>query len=102
MNCPPKANPPRAENFINNNTKTSPVINSTKGYIYDIRVSQLLHLPFRAKKLNRGTRSYQRNFLSQDIQALLPPRDLAVLSRQITTFKKLPMIRPRTKKITAR
>jgi hypothetical protein len=33
------------------------------------------------------------------MQALLPPRDLPVFILKITTFKKLPIIKPRTKKI---
>src|ERR1035437_6412441 len=36
------------------------------------------------------------------MQADLPPRDFCVLSRRITTFKKLPMMRPKTKKIIVR
>jgi len=33
------------------------------------------------------------------MQALRPPKDFSVLSRKITTFKKLPIISPKTKKI---
>jgi hypothetical protein len=35
----------------------------------------------------------------QDMHPLLPPKDFPVFNRKIITFKKLPIIRPRIKKI---
>src|SRR3989344_551074 len=89
-------------NFRNSATKIKPVNTSTRGYMADILVLQCRHLPRSIKKLMNGIRSYQYREFWQDIHILLPPKDLLVFHRQITTFKKLPIIRPKTKKMARR
>jgi hypothetical protein len=61
---------------------------------------QFLHFPLKNKKLKTGISSYQERVFIQDIHPLLPPKERCVLSRIITTFKKLPIMRPKIKKIT--
>jgi hypothetical protein len=68
----------------------------------EILVLQFLHLPLKAKKLIRGISSYQQSLFWQVIHPLLPPKERAVLNLNMTTFKKLPIIRPKIKKTIVR
>ena len=57
----------------------TPVAISTKGYCQETLLLHFRHLPFRAKKLKIGTRSYQESFSLQERQMLRPPKERAVL-----------------------
>ena len=74
----------------------NPTIISTIKFSYEILSSQYLHLPFRNKKLNIGTKSQACNLCLQDSQWL---GGLIMLSplifRFITRFANDPKIAPR-------
>lgn len=60
------------------------------------------HRPFNPRKLKTGINSYQKSFLEQVIQELLPPSVLDVFNLKIATLRKDPMISPKQKKIKVR
>src|ERR1700722_1829654 len=79
--------------------KRSAVINSTNTYCLEIFDPQYRHFPPSSKKLIIGMRSCQKSVWLQEKHFDLPEaNDLPVPKRKITTFKKLPIIAPSTKR----
>ena len=78
--------------------KTTPVINSTIGYWWDIELAQDLQRPDWIRKEKTGISSYQESVLLQVIHIERPLLiDLPVPNLYITTFRKLPIIVPSRK-----
>ena len=75
---------------------TNPARTSTNGYCQDILLLQLLHLPLKKKKLTTGKSSYQDSVFPQEKHWDLPCKVNPVFILKITTFKKLPIIVPKT------
>ena len=81
------------------NAKTMPVINSTIGYCQEIFSPQSRHLADSKIKLRSGTLSNHLIFFLQCGQCERSKRDSTALSRYTTAFKKLPIIRPKMRKM---
>jgi hypothetical protein len=84
-------------NLKNRNTKRNPTSASTSGYCQEIFVRQPAHLPCCVRKLAIGTSSVHERDLPQEKHMLRPPSPRPLLKRNITTFKKLPIIDPKMK-----
>ena len=85
-------------NFKNIPTKITPVINSTIGYCQDILLLHFKHFPPSIRKLKSGISSYQCKSLLQEKHLDFPViKERLVLYLKATTFKKLPIIVPKTK-----
>ena len=76
-------------------TKRIAVINSTKGYLMEIDVSQFLHLPLWINQLIKGIFSFQVNLVlhfGQKLLGLIIDRSFG--KRYTTTLIKLPIHEP--------